>query len=95
MFFKKLILALFGFYYFDPSRIKKNNFYEGFDNYIERNYESKKNRKNERKKILQQEFHTWKPRRKYIVKQFALKGVKPKDHRYSHQKKLRRMYRNS
>ena len=34
-------------------------------------------------------------RRTYKSKTIKLKGTKPRDHRYSNQKKLRRMYRNS
>jgi len=33
-------------------------------------------------------------RKKYRIKKYSLKGSKAKDHRYSNQKTLRRMFRN-
>ena len=94
MLIQKLILGILSFYIFDPTRIFKNRPYYEIESFIERTYEANRKRKTERKKIRLYGRGKWKPPKKYAEKQLVLKGVQPKDKRYSHHKTIRRMYRN-
>jgi len=95
MFIKKLIIGILSFYAVEIRRasIKESQSSLG-EASIERLYESRKKREQERKKISLYDKRKWKERKKYHEKHYKLKGTRSKDQRYSNQQKLRRMYRN-
>jgi 4-amino-4-deoxy-L-arabinose transferase-like glycosyltransferase len=94
LFIRKLIIGLLSFYAFEVKRSDLRNFdTQGSDTQIERIYESRKRKL--KKKEQTYDNRKWKKKKKYAQKTLKLQGVTPKDIRYSNQRKLRRMYRNS
>jgi Ni/Co efflux regulator RcnB len=96
MLIKKFIIGLLSFYAFDVKRVSlKNDISFHQDEVIEREIETKKKRESEKKKTRLYEKHKWKRKKQYHEQTYKLKGTRPKDHRYSNQQKIRRMFRNS
>lgn len=98
MFIKKLIIGLLSFYAIEVKRssLKNENLLSlGFS--IERSLETekKKKRESERKQTKLYNNRKWNKRRTYKEKSLKLQGVHSKDARYSNQRTLRRMYRNT
>ena len=94
MFIKNLIIGLLSFYAFDLSRLKKSTLLLHFnETQIERTIENKKRK--EKKQEKSYDNRKWRASKKYVNQHFKTKGSHPKDHRYSNQKRLRRMYRNT
>ena len=60
---------------------------------IERSFEETQKREKKKQRLYQK--RKWAKRKVYAQKSFALKGTNPKDARYSNQRKIRRMFRNS
>lgn len=74
--------------------IKNQKTFElGQDQVIERSFEETQ-RKEKRKQRLYQT-RKWTKKKTYRQKNFSLKGTNSKDNRYSNQRKIRRMFRNS
>lgn len=95
MFIKKLVIGILSFYVVEVRRVSIKE--EGSslnESQIERLYEARKKREQERKKTKLYDKRKWKERKKYREKHYKLKGTRSKDHRYSDQQKLRRMFRN-
>lgn len=94
MFIKKFIIGLLSFYAVEVRRLNLRSVdINSLDTQIERTFENKK--KKEKKVETTYDNRKWKKKKKYIEKNFKIKGTNPKDHRFSNQKRLRRMYRNS
>lgn len=96
MFIKKLIIGILCFYAVEVRRVSIRD--EGSslnESQIERLYEVRKKREQERKKTRAYDKSKWKKRKKYREQHYKLKGTNSKDSRYSNQQKLRRMYRNT
>ncbi len=62
---------------------------------IERLFEKEDHREKRKKKRRHYRRGKFKKRQRFRQKHFALKGSHSKDHRYSHQKKIRRMHTNA
>jgi Ni/Co efflux regulator RcnB len=96
MLIKKFIIGLLSFYTFEIKRASIQDTGSVLSSTsIERLYESRKKREQERKKTKLYDKRKWKEKKKYREKHYKLKGTTPKDARFSNQQKLRRMYRNT
>lgn len=95
MFIKKLIIGILSFYTFEIKRASlKEDGSSLNESRIERLYESRKKREQERKKTRLYDKRKWKEKKKYREKHYKLKGTRSKDARYSDQQKIRRMFRS-
>lgn len=96
MLIKKLIIGLLSFYAFDFKRqASREDVSWNASSFVERSVEEKKKKEAERKKIKLNERKKYIPKDPYVQKTLKIKGSNPKDLRFSNQKRLRRMYRNS
>lgn len=96
MLLKKLIIGLLSFYAIEFKRASIKDDVEPFSgSRIERLYEARKKREQERKKNRLYDKRKWKEKKKYHEQHYKLKGTNSKDARYSNQQKIRRMFRNS
>lgn len=91
--FKLVLLYGFSFLYFDLASIKRKR----IELFSQASIQNELGVKKEKKKRLERSYKNPKhlPRKKYRLKKLKYAGAKPKDKRYSNQKMLRRMYRNS
>lgn len=95
MFIKKLIIGILCFYTFDTRARFRNGSVSRFTNSIEYSIETTRKKEIERRKSRSYKNKKWAERKKYRHKSMSLKGTRAKDHRYSNQQKIRRMFRNS
>lgn len=96
MFLKKLIIGLLSFYTFDIKlRSDKNRAFFYYEIQCEKILENTKRREIRRQKSRLYKNPKWKKKKKFQLKCFKLQGTHAKDIRFSHQKKIRRMYRNA
>ena len=95
MFIKKLIIGFLSFYTIDVNRLQRRNQVLSQSTSVEYSIEVIRKKEQERRKKRSYKNKKWSERKKYQQKTFALKGTKAKDHRYSNQQKIRRMFRNT
>lgn len=95
MFVRKLIIGILSFYAVEIRRssLKSDHSLNGYS--IEYSIEKKKKRESEKKKISTYNNRKWKKKKIFKEAKLKIKGTHAKDARYSNQKMLRRMYRNS
>lgn len=86
MFIKKLIIGLLSFYFYNTSKTRS----EEQKPQVEINYSIEKRRRKQRLYKNKK----WKKRANFKARVYKLTGSQPKDHRFSNQRKLRRMFRN-
>lgn len=92
MFIRKIIIGLLSFYYIEVRTIARRSGLTTPES-IERIFEKKKQK--EKRKERPYDNSKWKKRKAFREKTFALKGSHSKDRRFSNQRSLRRMFRNS
>jgi len=95
MFIKKLIIGILCFYTIDTRTRFRNSWVNRFTHSIEYSFETTRKKEIERRKSRSYKNKKWSERKKYKQKTFALKGTRAKDHRYSDQQKIRRMFRSA
>lgn len=95
MFIKKLIIGLLSFYAVEVRRVSSKGETPSFLVKHERLHEAERRRETRKKKVRLYDKRKWKEKKQYKEKTFALKGKNPKDVRFSNQRKIRRMFRNS
>lgn len=95
MFFKKLVIGLLSFWAFEIRKTSRQIEFSVNETVYEREIEDHKKR--EIKKRKERHYPKGKKRRKtdYKVKTYAYQDSRARDHRFSNQQKLRRMFRNS
>lgn len=94
MLIKKLIIGLLSFYAIDVTQRKLAKAASPFpETQVERLYESV--RRQIKKKEKSYDNRKWKSKKRYKSPTLAFKESKPRDVRYSNQKMIRRMFRNS
>jgi hypothetical protein len=88
-----IITGLFSFFLFDTNLARRLRIHENSQQSFSREQSDKK----EKLKKIQRKYKNpkYKKRKVYPQKRYKYYDVKPKDNRYSNQKTLRRMYRNS
>jgi hypothetical protein len=93
MLLKKLIIGLLSFYVVEVKKSSNRNLTAFPDFHIERVYEEKKKKLKIREKTYENK--KWKKKSKYKNHTLKWQGSHPKGVRFSNQKSLRRMYRNT
>lgn len=95
MLVKKLIIGLLSFYAVEirKSSLKSDHPLDSYS--IEYSIEKKKKRESEKKKRTNYDNRKWKKKKVFKDKKLKIRGTEAKDARYSNQRMLRRMYRNS
>ncbi len=97
MLWKKILFSLFTFFVVDVTRLRSEE--EPVSSLpavsIEDLRSERQKRQTERKKQRLYDKNKWKKRRDYRERTYKYQSTKSRDSRYSNQKSLRRMYRNS
>jgi hypothetical protein len=100
MLWKKILFSLFTFFVVDVTRLRLEEASVSSlpvvsPEAIEDQRSERQKRQAERKKQRLYDKNKWKKRRDYRERTYKYQSTKSRDSRYSNQKSLRRMYRNS
>lgn len=87
-----LLAGLFSFFYIDLRLLRKTRVGNNSSTVISVELADRKEKL--KKKTRKYKNKKYQKKKKYREKSYSLKGAKAKDHRYSNQKTLRRMFRN-
>lgn len=96
MLIRKLIIGLLSFYAVEVKRASiKDHESHPLEIKTERLFEVERKRETKKRKIRLYDKSKWKKKKEYKEKQLSFKGTNPKEVRFSNQRKIRRMFRNS
>jgi len=87
-----LFAGLFSFFYIDLRLFRNTRVGNHSSTLISTELADRKEK--QKRKARKYKNKKYQKRKKYRLKSYSLKGTKAKDHRYSNQKTLRRMFRN-